>query len=60
MTLENLGRRDDGFALLARASHDRLKDLRRQPDLADFVRDPRFGALFEQSNPTSTNSERKK
>jgi len=42
MTLDALGRRADAYPLLANASQEQLRDLRRQPDLADFARDPRF------------------
>jgi eukaryotic-like serine/threonine-protein kinase len=49
MTLDALGRRGDALALLAEASPERLRDMRRQPDLADFARDPRFLALLQQA-----------
>ena len=55
MTLEALGRRGDAFPLLASASHERLRELRRQPDLAEFTRDPRFIALFEASQGVNSN-----
>lgn len=49
MTMESLGRRAGAFPLLASASYENLRDIRRQPDLADFARDPRFTALLERS-----------
>src|SRR5262249_33998031 len=42
MTLDYLGRRAEAYPLLARASQQQLKDLRRQPDLEDLTSDPRF------------------
>ena len=42
MTLDALGRRVDAYSLLANASPQQLKDLRRQPDLAEFINDPQF------------------
>jgi Flp pilus assembly protein TadD len=59
MTLESLGRRQDAFPLLANASYERLRDLRRQPDLADFSRDPRFLNLLQQSQALHSEQERK-
>jgi len=60
MALDSLGRRQDAFPLLANATHEQLRDLRRQPDLADFSRDPRFLAIVEQSQTSQTKQERKK
>jgi Flp pilus assembly protein TadD len=59
MTLESLGRRQDAFPLLANASYERLRDLRRQPDLADFSRDPRFLDLLRQSQDLHSQQQRK-
>jgi serine/threonine protein kinase/Flp pilus assembly protein TadD len=42
MTLAALGRQEDAYPLLAHASAQQLKDLRRQPDLTEFTNDPRF------------------
>ena len=47
--LDALNRRQDALSLLTGAPYERLRDLRRQPDLADFARDPRFLALLHQS-----------
>jgi tetratricopeptide (TPR) repeat protein len=47
MTLEAAGRRTDAISLLASASPEQLRDLRRQPDLAQFSRDPRFASLLD-------------
>ena len=54
MTMEALDRRDDALNLLAGASYQRLKDLRRQPDLAGLARDPRFVALLRDSSERKT------
>jgi Flp pilus assembly protein TadD len=42
MTLDAMGRRADAYPLLANASAQQLKDLRRQPDLTEFTNDSRF------------------
>ena len=49
MTLESLGRRQEALPLLANASYERLRDLRRQPDLASLTHDPQFSRILEQS-----------
>ena len=59
MTLESLDRRSDVFPLLASASYERLRDLRRQPDLAEFVRDPRFAALLDKAANANSQKETK-
>jgi Flp pilus assembly protein TadD len=57
MALEAAGRRDDIFPLLSGTTPDRLRNLRRQPELAGLVKDGRFQALFQQDG--STHTERK-
>jgi Flp pilus assembly protein TadD len=54
MTLEALGQRPQALSLLANASPEQLKDLRRQPDLAEFFRDPKSVAFLDsrRSQPT--------
>jgi serine/threonine protein kinase/Flp pilus assembly protein TadD len=42
MTLDSIGRRAEAYPLLDHISQQQLKDLRRQPDLAEFTGDPRF------------------
>jgi len=42
MTLDALGRQAEAYPLLAAATPQQLKDLRRQPDLTAFTKDPRF------------------
>ena len=54
MTLEAAGRRAEILPLLDGATYDRLRELRRQPDLAGLVRDPRFVALLEKARGTGT------
>jgi tetratricopeptide (TPR) repeat protein len=49
MTLESLGRRQEALPLLANASYERLRDMRRQPDLAALTHDPQFSRILEQS-----------
>lgn len=46
---EMLGRRDRALAIAARATPDLVLELGRQPDLADFRRDPRFIQLRVKS-----------
>jgi serine/threonine-protein kinase len=60
MTLEAAGRRADALPLLAAASYEQLRDLRRQPDLADFSRDTRFLAILESRAVSQPESDRKK
>jgi hypothetical protein len=60
MPLEAAGRRSAALPLLASASYERLRDLRRQPDLAAFAADPRFAALLQQANSSQSTTERKK
>lgn len=60
MTLEALGRRAAALAVVAGAPRERLQDLRRQPDLADLVSDPRFAELAARADRRETNPERKK
>jgi eukaryotic-like serine/threonine-protein kinase len=55
MSFEALGRRADALALSADASPEQLKDLRRQPDLAEFSRDPKFLALINSRVSQLTN-----
>jgi Flp pilus assembly protein TadD len=56
MTLDALGRRGDAYPLLANASRQQLRDLRRQPDLTDFANDPRFpGTTPAIPNERTTN-----
>jgi tetratricopeptide (TPR) repeat protein len=59
MTLEAAGRRAEALAMLAASPTERLRDFRRQPDLADFARDPRFQALLESSQPNDERTKRK-
>jgi tetratricopeptide (TPR) repeat protein len=59
MTMEALGRRDEALSFASEASIEQLKDLRRQPDLAEFSRDPRFEELIETRNLHSDNPKRK-
>ena len=42
---EMLGRRDRALAIIETATSDVLRELDRQPDLADFRLDPRFSQL---------------
>jgi hypothetical protein len=42
VTYEMLGKRDRALEIAATATPDVLRELARQPDLADFSRDPRF------------------
>lgn len=42
MTFEALGKRELAEPVLQKATPQQLKDLRRQPDLQEFFRDPRF------------------
>src|SRR5262245_53989757 len=58
MTLDTLGRRTDAFALLKHASQQQLKDLRRQPDLVEFVNDPRFTKLASPTGQERTTNGR--
>jgi Flp pilus assembly protein TadD len=58
MTLESLGRRADAYPLLASASQQQLKDLRRQPDLSEFARDSRFPRILQETPPERTNNGR--
>jgi Flp pilus assembly protein TadD/TolB-like protein len=60
MTLEALDRREEAFPLLANASRERLRDLRRQPDLAALTRDSRFLALLQQSQLSSSDQQRRR
>ena len=48
LTYEVLGMRTDAFAALGGATADVLRDLERDPDLADFCQDSRFKQLVEQ------------
>ena len=48
LTYEVLGMRTDAFAALVGATADVLRDLDRDPDLADFCQDSRFKQLVEQ------------
>jgi len=48
MTFEALGKRDLAEPVLRGASRQQLKDLRRQPDLRAFARDPKFVSLFSE------------
>jgi tetratricopeptide (TPR) repeat protein len=56
MTMEALGRREEALAFASEASTEQLKDLRRQPDLAEFSRDPRFLKLIEARGSQSNNA----
>lgn len=58
MTLEIVGRREDAFRLLSDAPYERLRDLRRQPDLTTFVHDPGFLALLQHSQNSQLTSKR--
>ncbi len=49
MALETAHRRDEIFPLLAEAPLDRLRNLRRQPELADLSRDQRFITLLQNA-----------
>jgi len=60
ITLDVCGRRPEALALLSDAPYERLRELRRQPDLAEFVRDPRFVDLLQHSQGSQFTSERKK
>ena len=60
MTLEAAGRRDDALPLLASASLQQIRDLRRQPDLAEFSRDARFLALLASRAATSPQPQTRK
>ncbi len=42
LTFESLGQRDQAIRVLGLAGPDFLQEINRQPDLADFRRDPRF------------------
>ena len=55
MTLDALGRRADAYPLLANAPQQQLRDLRRQPDLADFTNDPRFPGNIIQTKERTSN-----
>jgi serine/threonine-protein kinase len=59
MTLEALGRRTEALPLLDNASAEQLQDLRRQPDLAEFFRDPKSVAFLETRATQSQTTERK-
>ncbi len=48
LTYETLGMRSDGLAALGAATADLLRDLERDPDLADFCQDSRFKQLVGQ------------
>jgi serine/threonine protein kinase/tetratricopeptide (TPR) repeat protein len=49
LTYETLGDRDEAFRVLELgATPDLLRELNRQPDLADFCRDPRFKQLVDK------------
>ena len=48
LTYETLGMRSDGLAALGGATADLLRDLERDPDLADFCQDFRFKQLVGQ------------
>jgi tetratricopeptide (TPR) repeat protein len=53
LTYEALGERDRAIAVLDGATPDLLRELDRQPDLADFRQDPRFRQLVaKNSNST--------
>jgi tetratricopeptide (TPR) repeat protein len=58
MTLDASGRREDALPLLSEARYERLRDLMRQPELAQFVRDPRFVMLLQQAQKSQTNPKR--
>jgi serine/threonine-protein kinase len=60
MTLEHTGHRPDIFPLLEGATPERLRDLRRQPDLTGLVQDPRFASLLQQAENSRTHSQRRK
>ena len=47
LTFEALGERDKAIQVLSSASPDLLRELDRQPDLADFRQDSRFKQLLE-------------
>lgn len=45
LTYEALGRRDEALATLHYATPELLREVDRDPDLADFRQDPRFRQL---------------
>jgi hypothetical protein len=47
-TYEVLGQRDNAIATLAGATPDLLREMNREPDLADFCQDIRFRHLVEK------------
>jgi eukaryotic-like serine/threonine-protein kinase len=51
MTMEALGRRELAVPMLRGATPAQLRDLRRQPDLQEFVNDERYKALFTGGSP---------
>jgi tetratricopeptide (TPR) repeat protein len=59
MTLEALGRRAEALPLLDNASAEQLKDLRRQPDLVEFFRDPKSVKFLEPRHSQQPTIERK-
>lgn len=44
--MESLRRRELAVPLLRGASEQQIRDLRRQPDLQAFVRDPKYQTIF--------------
>ena len=54
MTYEALGLRDLALAALNGATPELLRGLGREPDLADFLRDPRFKEVVAISNKGNT------
>jgi serine/threonine protein kinase/tetratricopeptide (TPR) repeat protein len=49
LTYETLGQRERGLAVLDKATPELLRELDRQPDLADFCLDPRFQQLISRN-----------
>jgi serine/threonine protein kinase/tetratricopeptide (TPR) repeat protein len=49
LTYEALGQRNRALAVLERATPELLRELDRQPDLADFRQDPRFQQLVSKN-----------
>ncbi len=50
LTYEALGERDHAIGALEGATPDLIRELNRQPDLADFSQDPRFRQLVAQNS----------
>ena len=48
---EAMGQRDRALAILQSAPADLIRELSRQPDLAQLRQDPRFAALVPKTNP---------